>query len=172
MNQEKNSVCHSNTKIQLSLTQYIFHVEPEYISFSALCILVLHLKCQSHTEQTLNKCRVIVERTIPLNSSMREEREIDCIYCTDVWVVTAGISVTWNVLSWSGGHEFEPRSGRTWGAWYFCPKPYFNQTYIVNVELGRDLDRQHMTDYIGIILTPNLNKSHKEQINIIWYIII
>ena len=30
---------------------------------------------------------------------------------TDDQVVRAGISVTWNVLSWSGGHEFEPRSG-------------------------------------------------------------
>ena len=42
----------------------------------------------------------------------------------------AGVSVTWNVLSWSGGHEFEPRSGRTWGAWYFCPKSYLDQTYL------------------------------------------
>ena len=25
-------------------------------------------------------------------------------------VVRAGVSVTWTVLSWSGGHEFEPRS--------------------------------------------------------------
>ena len=33
-------------------------------------------------------------------------------------VVRAGVSVTWNVLSWSGGHEFESQSGRTWGAWY------------------------------------------------------
>ena len=24
----------------------------------------------------------------------------------------------WNVLSWSEGYEFEPRSGWTWGAWY------------------------------------------------------
>ena len=46
---------------------------------------------------------------------------------TDGQVVRAGVSVTWNVLSWSGGHEFEPRSGRTWGAWYFCPKSYLNQ---------------------------------------------
>ena len=45
---------------------------------------------------------------------------------TDGLVVRAGVSVTWNVLSWSGGHEFEPRSGRTWGAWYFCPKSYLN----------------------------------------------
>ena len=33
---------------------------------------------------------------------------------TDGLVVRAGVSVTWTVLSWSGGHEFEPRSGRTW----------------------------------------------------------
>ena len=29
----------------------------------------------------------------------------------------AGVSVTWNVLSWSGGHEFEPWLGRTWSAY-------------------------------------------------------
>ena len=28
---------------------------------------------------------------------------------------------------WSGGHECEPRSGRSWGALYFCPKWYLNQ---------------------------------------------
>ena len=48
---------------------------------------------------------------------------------TDGLVVRAGVSVTWNVLSWSGGHEFEPWSGRTWDAWYFCPKLYLNQKY-------------------------------------------
>ena len=33
----------------------------------------------------------------------------------DGWVVSAGVSVTWNVLSWSGGHEFESWLGWTWG---------------------------------------------------------
>ena len=37
------------------------------------------------------------------------EREV-----TNGGVVRAGISVTWNVLSWAGGHEFEPWLGRTW----------------------------------------------------------
>ena len=37
------------------------------------------------------------------------------LWVTDCWVVRAGVSVTWSVLSWSGGHEFEPRSGPTWG---------------------------------------------------------
>ena len=37
--------------------------------------------------------------------------------------------MTWTVLSWSGGHEFESLSGRTWGAWYFYPKSYLNQKY-------------------------------------------
>ena len=46
---------------------------------------------------------------------------------TDGQVVRAGVSVTWNVLSWSGGYEFEPRSGQTWGAWYFRSKLYLNQ---------------------------------------------
>ena len=31
------------------------------------------------------------------------------------------LPVTWNVWSWSGGHEFEPRLGQTWDAWCFCP---------------------------------------------------
>ena len=35
-------------------------------------------------------------------------------------VVREGISMTWNVLSWSGGHEFKPRFCLTWGALYFC----------------------------------------------------
>ena len=42
-------------------------------------------------------------------------------------MVRAGVSVTWTVLSWSGGHEFEPLSGRTLGAWYFCPTSHLNQ---------------------------------------------
>ena len=49
---------------------------------------------------------------------------------TDGQVVRAGVSVTRNVLSRSGGHVFEARSGRTWGAWYFCPKSYLNQKYL------------------------------------------
>ena len=39
----------------------------------------------------------------------------------DDLVVIAGVSVTWKVLSWFGGHEFKPQLGRTWGEWYFCP---------------------------------------------------
>ena len=34
---------------------------------------------------------------------------------TDGQVVRAGVLVTWNVLSWSGGHEFKPRSGHNLG---------------------------------------------------------
>ena len=34
---------------------------------------------------------------------------------TDCQVARVGVSVTWNVLSWSGGHKFEPRLGWTWG---------------------------------------------------------
>ena len=45
----------------------------------------------------------------------------------DGWVVSAGVLVTWTVLSWSGRHEFEPQSGRTWGAWHFYPKSYLKQ---------------------------------------------
>ena len=42
---------------------------------------------------------------------------IDVSEVSDGRVVRAGVSVIWNhVLPWSGGHEFEPWSGRTWGA--------------------------------------------------------
>ena len=44
--------------------------------------------------------------------------------------------LSWNVLSWSGGHEFEPRSGQTWGAWYFCPTLYLNQNIYFSCTLG------------------------------------
>ena len=40
------------------------------------------------------------------------------------------VSVTWNVLSWSGGHECEPWSGRTRGAQYFC-RTWTINTYTV-----------------------------------------
>ena len=33
---------------------------------------------------------------------------------TDGLVVRADVSVTWSVLLWSGRHEFEPRSCQTW----------------------------------------------------------
>ena len=36
---------------------------------------------------------------------------------SDVQVDRAGVSVTWNVLSWSGVHEFEPQSDWTWDMW-------------------------------------------------------
>ena len=34
---------------------------------------------------------------------------------TDGLVIIAGVSVAWTILSWSGGHEFNPRPGWTWG---------------------------------------------------------
>ena len=43
-------------------------------------------------------------------------RSTSLLELTDGQVVRAGISVIWNVLSWSGGHEFEPRLGQTLGA--------------------------------------------------------
>ena len=45
--------------------------------------------------------------------------DIEYLYWDQVFrspLIRTGASVTWNVLSWSGGHEFKPR-----GAWYFCP---------------------------------------------------
>ena len=40
---------------------------------------------------------------------------------TDGQVDKTGFSATSDVLSWSSGYGFEPKSGWTWGAWYFCP---------------------------------------------------
>ena len=39
-----------------------------------------------------------------------------CMEVTDGQMVKAGASMTWNVLSWSGGHELKPQSGWTLGA--------------------------------------------------------
>ena len=66
-----------------------------------------------------------------------------CLSVTDGQVVRAGVSVTWNVLSWSGGHEFEPQSGGTWGAWYFCPKSYLNQNTFSSV-----MSLMHFGDHV------------------------
>ena len=44
------------------------------------------------------------------------------------WTSTSCVVHEVYLLSRSGSREFEPRSGRTWSAWYFCPKSYSNQT--------------------------------------------
>ena len=64
---------------------------------------------------------------VQINTEWKKKEFRKRLEVTDGQVVRAGISVTWNVLSWSGGHEFETCLGRTWGAWYFCPKSYLNQ---------------------------------------------
>ena len=47
-------------------------------------------------------------------------KEVDFVisnmHVTDDHVARADVSFTSNVLSWSGGHEFEPWSDRTWDA--------------------------------------------------------
>ena len=75
-------------------------------------------------------------------------------------VVRAGISVTWNVLSWSRGHEFEQRLGRTWVVWYFCPESHLNQNYLVSLYCHVKSN----TTRSGEIRTPwvNLNVSSAE----------
>ena len=35
------------------------------------------------------------------------------VIVTNGWVVRAGVSVTWNVMSWSGGHEFKSWLGQS-----------------------------------------------------------
>ena len=49
---------------------------------------------------------------------------------TDGRVVRTGISVTWNVPSWSGGHEFKPPDGSNLGCVVLLFKLYLNQKYI------------------------------------------
>ena len=55
------------------------------------------------------------------NSVIGQRRKDGKVGATDGRVVRARLSVTWNVLLWSGGHEFEPWWGRIWVALYFCP---------------------------------------------------
>ena len=51
---------------------------------------------------------------------------------TDGWVVKAGVSVTWNVLSWSGGHEFGPdRVEPGMCSTSVCPKSYLDPKYFI-----------------------------------------
>ena len=69
---------------------------------------------------------------------------------TDALVVIAGVSVIWDVLSWSGGHEFKPQKGWTWDAWYFCPKSYLNQTYNYN----------HQWDLLGMRVLHTISPSY------------
>ena len=45
-------------------------------------------------------------------------------------VVRVGTSVTWNVLSWAGGHKCTPQSDWIWGASYFCSKSHLNQKFL------------------------------------------
>ena len=65
----------------------------------------------------------------------------------------AGVSVTWNVRSWSRGHEFKPRLGWTWGAWYFCPKSYLYQTYVYSLICHRV---QHTSQFTPLVLELSL----------------
>ena len=77
-------------------------------------------------------------------------QHISFLEVTDGLVVITGVSVTWNVLSWSGGHEFKPQSGWTWGAWYFCPKSYLIQKLKKDREL---LKTRESTDelWLGLL---------------------
>ena len=77
-------------------------------------------------------------------------------------VVRAGISVTWTVLSWSGGHEFELQSGWTWGVctsvlsrtWTKNVKytmsgstpvaEYYAKTQMESLKFQRESDRSHV----------------------------
>ena len=51
---------------------------------------------------------------------------------TDGWVVRAGVSVTGNVLSWSGGHEFEPDQVELGG----CSTSVLSRTVYLNQNLS------------------------------------
>ena len=86
--------------------------------------------------------------------STKDQSCISLAEVTDGQVVRAGVSVTWTVLSWSGGHEFDPRAGRTWGAWYFCPKSYLNQHNILQ-EDNFDIVYSNVNGYTCVFLLNN-----------------
>ena len=98
---------------------------------SRLCIRLIH---ESHSSESFIKVTKVIHeghssRLFSVIHQAHSSRILIRVETTDGLVVRAGVSLTWNVLSWSGGHEFEPWLGRTWGAWYFCPKSYLNQGY-------------------------------------------
>ena len=68
---------------------------------------------------------------------------------TDGLAVRVGVSVTWNVLSWSRGHEWTPVES-TWRVWYFCPKSYLNQNN--NKDQYLTTNNWHCTTFLTYLL--------------------
>ena len=100
-----------------------------YLPRGFFSVTVPHLTCIQILSWRV-KCRVATGKYIPFEYQVVWEarslqgpllillvptKRITYLEVTDSLVVRAGVSVTWTVLSWSGGHEFEPRSGWTWG---------------------------------------------------------
>ena len=90
--------------------------------FFFLCLHINRLNIRSHIKWA-------VSLVITKGQDLPQRFVYVCVWkeVTDGLLVRAGVSVTWTVLSWSEGHEFEPQSGQTWDAWYFCTKSYLNQ---------------------------------------------
>ena len=103
-NQVKNTITHTITHVSLSLPLSRTRIPPPPPSPPP----------NTHTPSHIH-----------LHATPPEMHEIKRAEVTDGWVVIVGISATWNVLPWSGGHEFEPWLDRTWDAWYFCPRSHW-----------------------------------------------
>ena len=66
------------------------------------------------TRQSIASASVYLRNcAFEITSDLYDNVAVQCctflFWVTDGQVVRADVSVTWNVVSWSGGHEFEPR---------------------------------------------------------------
>ena len=73
---------------------------------------------------------------------------------TDGRVVRASVSVTWNMLSWSGGHVFKLQSGQIWGAYYFLSKLCLNKKYKIQIykNMFRYRCLHHSQPYLSVLI--------------------
>ena len=80
-------------------------------------------QCQLNLSEAISftgKIKMLLKQKLPLLDNkvywritmLREYHSAQLL----ILIIRQYVSVTWSVLSWSRGHEFEPRSGRTWGA--------------------------------------------------------
>ena len=85
---------------------------------------------------------------------------------TDGQVVRAGVSVTWNVLSWSGGHERTPLRLNLWWVVLFCPKSYLNQK-LKYYQFWND-DNYHIYPSYPMLRTSALMLSNHHEVREAW----
>ena len=122
--------CHDYVKLKKLNDKVIKNISGTNIRLNFFQITNVNFK-----ESTVSYCQFL---KVNMNDLKEVGEEV-----TDGLVVRAGVSVTWTVLSWSGGQSHWWPSGysrrfsymtctvmiRSWGAWYFCPKSYLHQKY-------------------------------------------